>query len=824
MKPVVHGIVSLLLLTSIVRSQITVHAGGIPIGGNVQITDTGLGEFGDADEPDIVTMGNNVYAVWKDDRDGNDASIFFAKSTDGGATWGANKRVSSLPFDDWTDDPSIAVQPDGTIWIIWYLFYRDGSEEVNDIRVAVSRDGGETFERGTLIDGSDEAKDLWQPQIAVDQSDGRIYILYREFFARGSQEGFEITVLAYDAQGADGIETVVNDQPLTGRITGELLNDGPRMSLVARAGTVCAAWEDQRSRFAIYGACSTDGGRTFGANVAISGPDAVFPRIALAPDGTLYGTYTGDDDAQRNITLRRSADNGSTWSEPIQITNVSSAFEVPDWDLAVDANGQLLVSWINEGIGSSDLYLSTSLDQGRNFANIQIEDGQGEFPTTSDQRRVTLATSGSGTDTRAFLAWQDDRNVQDEIWSARLSLDGIAPTAPGNLQAIAADSSILLRWEASSDATGVQGYRVYRALASDGPYTELSPLLLTGMSYRDVGLDGTTYYYQVAAVDGTGNTGPRSNTANAAAQVGTDLPLDGTIAYEAGDDIRLRDLPAVGPERTIAQGRQPRFAPDGQRLYTLANETISSQRVEGGDVRPFFQEDGLGEYDIAADETHFASLIIRQFGAPGVPGGLCTVVEPHVSVSGQDLYTSEHELASGVALSADQRWMAYNTRGFCNVAASGLYSPGNFCLVDVGANEKTCLEGANYRDPDFAATGSRLVFVADMTSQPEIWKASVQSDGTLSGYTQLTRSPIDQPVSNPSWSSDGNWIIFQRDVDSGEGENMRLYVVRADGAALRSLNVAGENPAWSGGGRGPSGLDLANQIFLPAVVQSAGDV
>lgn len=819
MKSIVRGILSLLLLMSLVVASITVQAGGIPVGGNVQITDAGLGEFGDADEPDIVAMGDNVYAVWKDDRDGNNASIFFARSIDGGATWSANKRVSTLPYDDWTDNPSIAVQPDGTIWIIWYLFYRDESQEVNDIRAAFSRDGGETFERRTLVDGFDEGQDFWQPQIAVDQSDGRIYILYRDFLVQGSQEGYKITLRAYNAQGENGIETVVNDQLLTGRITDGLLDSGPRMSLMARAGTVCAAWEDQRSRFAIYGACSTDDGQTFGANVAISGPDAVFPRIALAPDGTLYGTYTGEDDARRNIILRRSADKGATWSEPIQITNVATAFEVADWDLAVDANGQLLLSWINEGISSSDLYLATSLDQGQNFANIQIEDAQGRFPTVSDQRRVTLDTSGSGTNTRVFLAWQDDRNVQDEIWSARLSLDGVAPTAPENLQAIPADSSIVLRWDSSTDATGIQGYRVYRAPAGDGPYTELSPFLVTGTSYRDVGLDNTTYYYQVAAVDGTGNTSPRSNQASAAAQIGTDLPLYGTIAYEAGDDIRLRDLPDLGQERTIAQGRQPRFAPDGQRLYTLANETISSQNVGGGDVQSFFQTDGLAEYDIAADETHFASLILRQFGAPGAPGGICTVLEPHVGLQGQDLYTSQYEFASGVALSADHRWMVYNTQGFCNTAASGVYSPGNFCIVDVASNEENCLEGADHNDADFAASGNTLVFVADLTGQNEVWKASIQSDGTLSSYTQLTRSPVDQPASDPSWSSDGNWIIFQRDIDPGEGEDARLYAVRSDGAALRSLDIAGENPTWFGGGSAPDGIDLPNRIYLPAIVR-----
>jgi hypothetical protein len=72
-------------------------------------------------------------------------------------------------------------------------------------------------------------------------------------------------------------------------------------------------------------------------------------------------------------------------------------------------------------------------------------------------------------------------------------------------------------------------------------------------------------------------------------------------------------------------------------------------------------------------------------------------------------------------------------------------------------------------------------------------------------------------------STDGNWIAFQRDPDPGEDEDWRLYVVRADGAGLRSLELAGEEPAWLGGGSSPdddppdpSGPD-ADTLHLPSL-------
>ncbi len=72
---------------------------------------------------------------------GRTPDVYFAKSTDNGATWSTNVRVSALPYDNWPDDPSISVQPDGTIWVSWYLFYTADSNKVNDVRLARSTDG-----------------------------------------------------------------------------------------------------------------------------------------------------------------------------------------------------------------------------------------------------------------------------------------------------------------------------------------------------------------------------------------------------------------------------------------------------------------------------------------------------------------------------------------------------------------------------------------------------------------------------------------------------------------------------------------------------------
>ena len=72
------------------------------------------------------TDDNIVYAVWMDDVPGiDDSDTYFARSTDGGATWSAPKRINDdvNPVGDFHSQffPWLSVDPvDGEIDIVWY--------------------------------------------------------------------------------------------------------------------------------------------------------------------------------------------------------------------------------------------------------------------------------------------------------------------------------------------------------------------------------------------------------------------------------------------------------------------------------------------------------------------------------------------------------------------------------------------------------------------------------------------------------------------------------------------------------------------------------
>ena len=823
-----------ILIIFLASSTANLYAGAIVIGGNVTITDAGL-NGSRIETPDIAIRGKTIYAVWGDSRDedtfGGFRSIYFAKSTDNGKTWGGNVRVNDIQYDDWCDHPQLAVAADGTIWVVWYLFYKPGSNQTNEIRIAKSVDNGATFTVKTVVDGFPGAEDRWRPHIAVDEVTGNLLLLYNEYWQEDSSIGYDIYLHVFTPQLQKVSETTVNDQPRTGKIgDGTQDNAVPVKSLVAKNGLICAAWEDQRARFTIHGACSTDGGKSFGANFPMSEADGLLPHIDLDANGKLYVSYYVKSDSRVNVHLRSSTDRGASWSTPINVTKLTDTGEVRQWDLQIDNNGQILVAWINKvGYAVSTLYLSTSIDQGQNWALQPIEDGTGKYPSAAEQFGVSLAVAGTGVDTVAQMIWGDDRNSNSEMYGQALLLDSIPPTAPANLKASGGDRSTLLTWGASSDVNGIQGYRIYRGTTAGGPYNEISSRLVTSTFYRDVELDATPYFYKVVAVDGTANSGPTSNEAHASAQVKNDLPASGTIAYENSKEIRLRDFANFSVERVLGSGYRPRFSADSQRFYYENANSLLSQKTTGGDVKTLYSASGLSDdYDIASfdstdlsnNEKYIAAIVYRSFASVGA-GGFCFVFEPHYLASGQERFVDDYNYSSEIALSSYPQWMIYRYTGFCNAAAIGSTSPGDLYVVNLTNNQKIEILGADIREPDFAPArnDNRLVFAASISGQYEIWKAELAEDGQLQNYVQLTRGAKGVISHSPTWSSDGNWVIFQRDIDPGQLEDIRLFIVRADGSGLRALNIAGTRPAWAGGGTIDTPSELTKKVYLPLVIR-----
>lgn len=783
----------------------TLLAGVIPQLPTSRISDAGAEVSGDF-PASIVEKNGILHAVWLDKRDGAFRGVYYANSSDQGVTWSANRRVAPFPDVDWANEPSVAVDNDGTIWVLYHVFYLDGSETVNDLYLARSVDNGATFTTHGLYDGHDGDTDQWRSRLVANESTGMLHALIQDYATIGSDEGMNIFIARIDPSNlAGGTLAPVSDAPATGRIGDGANAYGGLISLDERAGKICAAWEDRRERFSIYGACSTDGGLTYGANFRISPSDSLQPEIAIAPNGDLYTIYVHDGSSTRDLYLRRSTDNGVSWGPERTVASFASDV-IAGWDIAVDANGQIVTTFFIPGYGDNTLYIGSSVDNGESFAltPLVLED---EDPTGT-----TITTAGSGVNSRAYVAFYGDDN---DLRVLRLALDGIAPTTPANLSATGVERAVQLTWNASTDANGVIGYHVYRATSAAGPFSQMTQVPTPSTTWVDVDLSpGTTYFYQVRAFDSTGNRSPQSNTTSAAATALGAPQYTGALAYESGNNVRIQNL-AGGDAQTIATAYAPLFSPDGAKLYFSSGAMIQRRALAGGATETFFEDPEHSLFDIAANENDFVTIIARTLPST-VTGGFCFLFEPRVARPGVELYVALYEWARDVAITSDGKIAAYTSSGWCNAAANSIYYTPRLCLIDVAAGDEECMIFGEIAEPDFAAGGRTMVFASDASGQFEIWRAEVTENRQLVNHTQLTRGAANQPSRAPAFSSDGQWVVFQRDMDPGDQEDWQLYIVRADGVGVRSLGIAGEEPVMHGGGGVIPG---ALRTFLPSITK-----
>ena len=89
--------------------------------------------------------------------------------------------------------------------------------------------------------------------------------------------------------------------------------------------------------------------------------------------------------------------------------------------------------------------------------------------------------------------------------------DTTPPAAPTSLVATSSETGNILNWDDNVEPD-LQGYIVYRAESSTGPFTSITRNPVTGSSYTDATAASGTSYYRVTAVDLSGNESPVSNT------------------------------------------------------------------------------------------------------------------------------------------------------------------------------------------------------------------------------------------------------------------------------------------------------------------------
>jgi hypothetical protein len=129
----------------------------------------------------------------------------------------------------------------------------------------------------------------------------------------------------------------------------------------------------------------------------------------------------------------------------------------------------------------------------------------------------------------------------NEASATPVAVQATVPSAPQSLAAVAGNGSVSLSWSApaSDGGSAITGYNVYRGTTAGGESTTPLASNVSGTSFTDTGLvNGTTYFYTVAAVNAVG-VSPQS------AEVSATPQTPATAAY-----VRRVGSSAVSGNRT----------------------------------------------------------------------------------------------------------------------------------------------------------------------------------------------------------------------------------------------------------------------------------
>ncbi len=168
---------------------------------------------------------DRAYVAWRRLPGGLSNSIAFARSDDGGKTWGAPVEISAPFFiidyilgnDRVHSFPSMAVDKSwgrnrGNIYVV---YASNDSQDGADIMLLRSSDGGRHFDKPVALNsrpGADRAQ--WFPAVTVDNDTGRVFVHYYDQGTAASGDLTDVSYLFSDDGGRHWSQPLpLNDRP-----------------------------------------------------------------------------------------------------------------------------------------------------------------------------------------------------------------------------------------------------------------------------------------------------------------------------------------------------------------------------------------------------------------------------------------------------------------------------------------------------------------------------------------------------------------------------------------------------------------------------------
>jgi hypothetical protein len=348
----------------------------------------------------VAAGGDTVHAVWTDNRDGND-EIYHKRSTDAGATWEADQRLTNVDRRSWC--PSVAVAG-ATVHVVW-----EDNRDVDwfDVYYQRSTDAGATWSGDLKLSASGMA---FGPSLAV--SGDTVHVVWDGLPSDTAGIPLEVYYARSTDAGATWDSVV--------RLTNDTADYAWQPAVAAAGSTVHVAWYDGRNGPAypaeIYYKRSTNNGATWSGDVRLtnSAPASEWVSIAAA-DNRVHVVWTDTrDSGTYEIYYKCSTDNGATWPpSPAGDQRLTSPDGQNSYFPSVAATGaNVHLVWNDtRGSGTAEVYYKSSTDGGITWssdAGLSLRDGK-------QSMHPSIAVAGSG----LHVDWYDSRDGNNEIYHKR---------------------------------------------------------------------------------------------------------------------------------------------------------------------------------------------------------------------------------------------------------------------------------------------------------------------------------------------------------------------------------------------------------------------
>ncbi len=332
----------------------------------------------------IGATGDTLYLIWGDARDSGVYEVYYKRSTDNGATWSADARLSAN--DSSYSTPGSFAFSGSVLHVVW-VDARDTSTEIYYKR---SEDAGGTWNTDTRL--TTDTFECSVPSLAVQGSN--VHLVWEDARDTCHEIYYKRSTNAGDSWGGDTRLSTKDDSV-------------SRFPSVAASGSnVHVVWSDNRDgNLETYYRRSVNNGTDWGTETRLTTNDSLSSTACIAVSGdTVHVVWCDGRDGNSELYYKRSNDNGTTWSTDARLTNDDALSSNPS--IAVFGSAVHIV-WYDARNGNMEIYYKYSMDNGANWSpDIRLTNN------AASSYNPIVATFGLD----VHVVWIDDRDGNDEIY------------------------------------------------------------------------------------------------------------------------------------------------------------------------------------------------------------------------------------------------------------------------------------------------------------------------------------------------------------------------------------------------------------------------